>query len=74
MMEGKRMTHLLKQGISILIKKKRKERYILMCIRSQPGGGKSSSVAPDINTIHKALFNKASSNAQIFTVTLPKKT
>ena len=31
-------------------------------------------MAPDIHTIHKALFNKTSSNAQIFTVTLPKKT
>ncbi|KAK4026124.1 polymerase delta-interacting protein 3 [Daphnia magna] len=31
-------------------------------------------IAPDIGTIHKALFNKATSrNSQIFTVTLPKK-
>jgi len=32
-----------------------------------------ANISPDINTIHKALFNKAPANSQIFTVTLPKK-
>jgi len=32
-----------------------------------------TNISPDINTIHKALFNKAPANSQIFTVTLPKK-
>lgn len=41
--------------------------------RTPVNNGKSN-IAPDIGTIHKALFNKnASRNSQIFTVTLPKK-
>lgn len=41
--------------------------------KSRAPVGKGSNISPDINTIHRALFTKNSSNSsQIFTITLPK--
>jgi len=50
----------------------RRDNHSLSTKPRLPNSGKPT-ISPDINTIHKALFNKAPANSQIFTVTLPKK-
>lgn len=53
---------------------RRETAPVAMKPRTPLSAGGKAHIAPDIGTIHKALFNKAASrNSQIFTVTLPKK-